>query len=27
MDADTAKRYGLVDDVLQRPLEAPQRDK
>ena len=27
MDADTSKRYGLVDDVLQRPLEAQQRDK
>jgi ATP-dependent Clp protease, protease subunit len=26
MDADTAKRYGLVDDVLQRPPEAPQKD-
>jgi ATP-dependent Clp protease, protease subunit len=27
MDAETAKRYGLVDDVLQRPLEAHPKDK
>jgi ATP-dependent Clp protease, protease subunit len=27
MDADTAKRYGLVDDVLQRPPEAQQKEK
>jgi ATP-dependent Clp protease protease subunit len=27
MDADTAKRYGLVDDVLQRPPDAPSKDK
>lgn len=27
MDADTAKRYGIVDEVLKRPLAASQTDK
>lgn len=26
MDADTAKRYGIVDEVLQRPLEDSKKD-
>ena len=26
MDADTAKRYGIVDEVLQRPLETSKRN-